>query len=120
MGFARGGKYEVKPTDLPKLIVDSSEMFGRTRKEINIHRTLPDDLWTVEVDRGQIEQALLNLYVNAWQAMPRGGDLSLSAENTRLDASTASTLRMQAGRYVKISVGDTGEGMDKETQKTNL
>ena len=117
LGFARGGKYEVKPTDLPKLIIGSLEMFGRTRKEIHIHRALPNDLWTVEVDRGQIEQALLNLYVNAWQAMPRGGDLSLSAENTLLDASTASTLRMKAGRYVKISVADTGEGMDKETQK---
>ena len=85
LGFARGGKYEVKPTDLNELIKKENRMFGRTKKEITIHEKYEDNLWSVEVDRGQIEQVLLNLYVNAWQAMPGGGDLYLETENVTLD-----------------------------------
>ena len=73
LAFARGGKYVVKPSDLNKLVRDSARLFGRTRKEIVIHEICRDNLWTVEVDRMQIEQVLLNLFVNSWQAMPQGG-----------------------------------------------
>jgi PAS domain S-box-containing protein len=69
LGFARRGKYLIKATDLNEIIDKSSSLFARTKKEIRVHATLLDDLWTAEVDRGQIEQVLLNLYVNAWQAM---------------------------------------------------
>ena len=72
LGFARGGKYETRPTDLNELIQKQSQMFGRTRKEITIKSTYEENLRTVEVDRGQIDQVLLNLYLNAWQAMPGG------------------------------------------------
>jgi CheY-like chemotaxis protein len=57
------------------------------------------------------------MYVNAWQAMPEGGDLHLSTENVMMDASYAEQLGLVPGRYVKISVADTGIGMDEETQK---
>jgi PAS domain S-box-containing protein len=80
LGFARRGKYHAIATDLNDVIDKSASMFGRTKKEIRIQMDLVPDIWTVEVDRGQIEQALLNLYVNAWQAMPRGGDLYLKTE----------------------------------------
>jgi len=73
LGFARGGKYEVKPTDINDLVVDSSSMFDRTKKEIRIHAKLHDSPLVVEVDRRQLEQVLLNMYINAWQAMPDGG-----------------------------------------------
>ena len=61
MGFAKGGKYEAKPTDLNELIKQSSRMFGRTKKEISIHTQLKTDLWHVNVDQSQLEQVLLNL-----------------------------------------------------------
>jgi len=77
LGFARGGKYEVKASDINQLIENSAVMFGRTKKEIAIRLDLGRDIWTVEIDRGQIEQVLLNLFVNAWQAMPEGGDLHI-------------------------------------------
>ena len=117
LGFARGGKYEVKPTDLNELVKKQNRMFGRTKKQISIRGKYEKDLWFAEVDRGQIEQVLLNLYVNAWQAMPAGGDLYLETENVTLDENYVKPFSIEPGKYVKISVTDTGVGMDKETQK---
>jgi len=117
LGFARGGKYEVKPTDLNELIKKSSKMFACTKKEIKIHRKYQKDIWTLEVDQGQIEQVLLNLYLNAWQAMPGGGTIYLKTENVTLDEGYVKPFGVQAGHYLKISVRDTGVGMDEETQR---
>jgi PAS domain S-box-containing protein len=117
LGFARRGKYLVKATDLNEIIDKSSALFARTKKEIQVHTTLYESIWTVEVDRGQIEQVLLNLYVNAWQAMLDGGDLYLSTENITLDRSYVKPYKVEPGRYVKVSLTDTGVGIDKETQK---
>ncbi len=117
LGYARGGKYEVKPTELGEFIRKSSLMFERTKKEIKIVRENQPGLWTVEVDQGQMEQVLLNLYVNAWQAMPFGGDLFIRTENVLLDEEHEVRYGIKAGRYVKISITDTGTGMDEETKK---
>ena len=117
LGFARGGKYEVKPTDLNELVKKQNRMFGRTKKEITIRGKYGKDLWTVEVDRGQIEQVLLNLYVNAWQSMPAGGGLYIKTQNVTLDENYKKPYQVESGSYVQISVTDTGPGMDKATQK---
>jgi len=119
LGFARRGKYHAIATDLNDVINKSSSMFGRTKKEIRIHADLQPDIWTVEVDRGQIEQALLNLYVNAWQAMPEGGDLYLKTENMILDShfKINKPYKVETGNYIKITVTDTGSGIDHETQQ---
>ena len=117
LGFARGGKYEVKPTDLNELVKKQNRMFGRTKKQISIRGKYEKDLWSVEVDQGQIDQVLLNLYVNAWQAMPAGGDLYLETENVALDENYVKPFSVETGRYVKISVTDTGVGMDRAIQK---
>ena len=115
LGFARGGKYEVKVTDLNKLIRSTSQMFGRTRKEIQIRLNLLPDLWTVAVDQGQIEQVLFNLYLNAWQAMPGGGTLSIETANRTVSHRSAALLGAKTGEYAMITVSDTGIGMDQET-----
>jgi len=115
LGFARRGKYETKPTNLSEFIQESSELFRRTKKEISIHLKAQDELWVVEVDRGQMEQVLLNLYVNAWQAMPGGGDLYISAENVSLDEVDVTPYDTNPGKYVKVVVTDTGIGMDEVT-----
>jgi two-component system, cell cycle sensor histidine kinase and response regulator CckA len=117
LGFARGGKYEVKPTDLNELIKKENRMFGRTKKEITIHGTYEENSWSVEVDRGQVAQVLLNLYVNAWQAMPAGGDLYIRTQNVTLDENYTKPYQVEPGRYVQISVTDSGVGMDKATQE---
>lgn len=116
LGFARGGKYEVKPTDLNTLVEKTAQMFGRTKKEISIKLNLQSDIWAVAVDRGQIEQVLLNLLVNGWQAMPNGGKIDLQTANDVLDAAYAGMYNIKPGNYVKTSVTDTGIGMDKAVQ----
>lgn len=116
LGFARGGKYEVRVTNLNELIVRNSELFGRTRKEVTIHRALHEGLWPVEVDQGQMEQVFLNLYVNAGQAMPAGGDLYLETANVVIDETYVKPFKVRPGRYVKVTVTDTGVGMDEETK----
>jgi CheY-like chemotaxis protein len=71
----------------------------------------------VEVDPGQIEQVLLNIYVNAWHAMPGGGNLYIQTENVIIDENYIKPYRIELGKYIKISVTDTGIGMDEATQQ---
>jgi DNA-binding response OmpR family regulator len=118
LGFARGGKYDAKPTNLKELITKTTELFSRTRKEINIATDFQNDVWTVNVDQGQIEQTLINLYVNAWQAMPSGGDLTIKVRNTIVEKDRMETYSgLKPGNYVKISIIDTGIGMDENTRQ---
>ena len=117
LGFASGAKYEIRTLDVNAIIKRTSEMFGRTRKEIAIKSRYEEHLSAVDADNGQIEQMLLNLYLNASQAMPGGGTLSLTTENVVLDTRFVRPYSLKAGRYVKISVEDTGEGMDEKTKE---
>jgi two-component system cell cycle sensor histidine kinase/response regulator CckA len=112
LGFAQGGKYEAKITDIREFILKSTEMFSRTRKEIRVHTQVTTNIPPVEVDQGQLEQVLLNLYLNAWQAMPGGGDLYVGVENADLTEKTAEVYGLHPGTYVKVTVRDTGSGMD--------
>jgi PAS domain S-box-containing protein len=117
LGLARGGKYEVIPIDINELVLGSSAMFGRTKKEIQIHTKYYESPLVVEADRGQIEQVLLNLYINAWQAMPpTGGDIYLETNIVELDETYCKSHQIKTGLYIKVSVTDTGSGMDETTR----
>ncbi len=115
LGFARGGKYEVKPTDLNALVRRSTEMFGRTRKDLRIQTEEREDLWNAEVDRRQIEQVLFNLFVNASHAMPNGGEIRIHTDNVILKEDEARLHQVSPGPYACIRVADTGMGMDAAT-----
>lgn len=117
LGYARGGRYEVKATDMNRLIDQTANLFGRTKKELRIQNKFTENLWPVEVDQGQIDQALLNIFINAWQAMPGGGSLFLETSNVTLNEAYAKTYGVPAGPYVKISITDTGVGMDEKTRQ---
>ncbi|MBW2095941.1 MAG: PAS domain S-box protein [Deltaproteobacteria bacterium] len=117
LGFARRGKYEVKTLDLNEVVEKQNVLFGRTKKEITLHAKYQEHLWPVEADRVQIEQVLLNLYVNAWQAMPGEGTLYIETRNVILDDEYVIPYEAEPGRYVKISVTDTGTGMDQKTKE---
>ena len=115
LGYARRGKYNVKPLDLNQIIDASANTFGRTRKEITIHREFDNDLFPIEADQGQIEQVLLNLYVNAADAMPGGGKLFLKTSNqTHLNIKSDHYSPLP-GNYVQLAITDTGIGMDSQT-----
>jgi len=117
LGFARGGKYEVKPVDFNELVSESASMFGRTRKEIRVHTKCRRSPLVVEVDRRQIEHVLLNMYVNAWQAMPDGGELFLESRMVRLGDAFCKPHQVEAGPYAKVSITDNGSGMDEATRQ---
>ena len=117
LGFARGGKYEIRPIDINKLVERTVELFGRTKKELTIRTDFRTTSSAVEADAGQMEQVLMNLFVNAWQAMPQGGTLTITTDHTHLTDGKMTAYNLAPGRYVKISVSDTGIGMDRETQQ---
>jgi len=117
LDLAKGSTKKVRSIDPNELVQQSSRMFGRTKKEITIHEKYQKAVWNIDAESGQIEQALLNLYVNAWQAMEGGGDLILETQNVRVEATQAKSLGVKPGDYVAISVSDTGVGMDEQTQK---
>ena len=116
LGFAKIGKYEVKTTNPNDVLRKTVEMFGRTRKEITINTKYGEDIYPVDMDRGQIGQVFLNILVNAWQSMPGGGNLFIETGKTMLGNEYVTSHQISPGHYVKISITDTGIGMDKATQ----
>ncbi len=116
LGYARKGQYEVKLINLNEVVEQSSQAFARTRKQITIHRELAEDLFVIEADQGQIQQIMLNLYVNASDAMPGGGDLTIKTTNVTDQDMKDKPYDAKPDNYVLLTVTDTGSGMDKETQ----
>lgn len=117
LGLARGGKYDVKPIDVSELLVAAAAMFGRTRKAIQIRtKTYPKPL-VVEADKGQIEQLILNLFINSWQAMPDGGEIILETGSVNISEMDFRAYQLSPGAYAKISVTDTGIGMDESIRQ---
>jgi signal transduction histidine kinase len=117
LAFSRRQPLAPKPIDINRLIPGMSELLHRTLGEtIEVEAVLAPRLWTVEVDPNQLENAILNLAINARDAMPEGGKLTIETQNTHLDHSyTTHNPEVAAGQYAGICISDTGMGMDSET-----
>jgi len=115
LGYARGGKYEAQSMDLNRLVKETSQTFGLAKKEIAVHLDLCRNLRRVSADRAQVEEMLMNLFVNAADAMPRGGDLFLITRNVTEKALQGKPFKVEPGDYARIEVRDTGSGMDGKT-----
>jgi two-component system cell cycle sensor histidine kinase/response regulator CckA len=114
LAFARGGKYDIRPSSLNSVISESLKILvGTLDKSIAIETRLNDSLPTVEIDVGQIQQVLMNLCVNARDAMPGGGCLTIQSSVARLSESDARNQpEAKPGWFAVLSVSDTGVGMD--------
>ncbi len=127
LGFAKGGKYEVRPVNLNELLREYHDIFSRTRKDICIREDYDAVLWNVAVDSGQMGQVLMNLYINAAHAMlPEGGNaaeishgntIRVCTENVWVKDSAVYPFEIRPGRYVHVSVTDTGVGMDESIRR---
>jgi PAS domain S-box-containing protein len=118
LSFARGVEGERVALQPKHLIKEIVKILRETLpKSIEIAYQLPDDLWIISADATQMHQVLMNLCVNARDAMPEGGSISIKAENTFLDENYARMhIEAKAGRFVVITVSDTGPGMSAEIQ----
>lgn len=115
LGYAREGRYEIKPLNVNRLVRETSDTFATAKREIRVHQELDEDIWGILADQGQIEQVLLNLYVNAADAMPAGGDLFLKTEKITHRDMRNKSFEVKPGNYVLITVRDNGVGMDEKT-----
>jgi two-component system, cell cycle sensor histidine kinase and response regulator CckA len=117
LGYARKGKYRPTPLCLNALIQEALTAFGRTRKALTIRYDLFEALPRIQADRGQMELVLLNLLINASDAMPDGGTLTASTDVQTVPSAEMQSLALGPGNYVHLRISDTGIGMDKKTQE---
>jgi PAS domain S-box-containing protein len=115
LAFARRQPLVPKTVDANQLVVSLEDLLRRTIGEtIDLAIVAADDLWSTLCDPNQLESALLNLAINARDAMPDGGKLTISTSNARLDSVTADSPALLPGDYICIDVTDTGVGMSAE------
>jgi PAS domain S-box-containing protein len=119
LAFGRRQPLQPRLIDIGELLGEMMPLLRRTLGEtITVQGRSDHDLWKVLVDPSQLQNAILNLAINARDAMPKGGKLTITAENAELDADFArSHPEVRSGRYVLIAITDTGTGMSKEVQQ---
>ncbi|HSL71112.1 MAG TPA: ATP-binding protein, partial [Longimicrobiales bacterium] len=118
LAFSRRQEMELREVDLNDIIGEMGLLLRRViNEDILLQTTFEPALWRVRADRGQIEQVLINLVVNARDALPQGGVVTIRTANVELDEEYAGRkLDVVSGQYVLLSVSDNGIGMDRETQ----
>lgn len=116
LAFSRQQPLRPRATDLAALAHEMGDMLSRTLGErVRIEVKGPDDIWFARVDTGELENAILNLAINARDAMPQGGTLTIETSNVHLSARQAERFdHAEPGRYVRLSLTDTGRGMPAE------
>ncbi len=114
--FGKGHPFELRPLNVNRIVENLLVMISRIiGDDIVISREFAPDLWTIRADEGNIEQVVMNLAVNARDAMPEGGTLTIRTENITLDERRCVGIPgAQPGNYVCLTVRDTGSGMDKD------
>ncbi|MEG3177132.1 PAS domain-containing protein [Sphingomonas sp. RB3P16] len=116
LAFSRRQTLDPRPTNINRLIVSMDDLLRRSvGPTIELEVVQAGGLWTAQIDPNQLENALLNLCINARDAMPDGGRITVETANKWLDAKAAADRRLPPGQYVSLCVTDTGSGMSPET-----
>jgi signal transduction histidine kinase len=114
LGFARSGKYDPCPLNLNGVLRQNLLIFSRSRKDLEIKTVYCPDLWSVQADRSQMEQVIMNLLLNASEAMPQKGCLRVETRNVVLNQKAVSLGKKVSGRFVLFCIQDEGRGIDQK------
>lgn len=114
LGFARSGKYDPGPLNINEIVRVGLFIFSPSRKELEIDVNYAPDVWAVYADRSQMEQVIMNLLLNASEAMPEKGCLRVETRNVVLDKKPVALEKVVSGKFVVLTVSDTGHGIDKD------
>src|SRR3989338_6051817 len=109
--FAKGGAPVKRTMFINKLVKDATA-FASRGSNTKCHFDVSEDIWAVDADEGQMNQVIYNMVINAEQSMPEGGDITVSVQNTTVDADNKYLIK--DGEYVKIAISDTGGGIPQE------
>ncbi|WP_137786588.1 ATP-binding protein [Sphingomonas sp. 3P27F8] len=116
LAFSRRQTLDPRPVDVNRLVAGMEDLIRRTIGPANTLEVVgAGGLWTANIDAGQLENAILNLCINARDAMPEGGRITIETANKWLDERTARSRDLEPGQYLSVCVTDTGTGMDEAT-----
>lgn len=117
LSYAKYRKTEVKTTDFNSIIQIQNQIIGQLKKEITIKEDLEKNIWPVDIDRGEMERVVLNVYINAGHAMNGCGTLFIKTENVVPDKTFLKSYSLDPGKFVKITIADNGPGIDEDIQE---
>jgi PAS domain S-box-containing protein len=117
LGYAKKGKYEITSLNLNRLVEKTATTFGKSQKDIAVHYDMSEEIPTILADQDQIEQVLVNLLANAADAMAGSGKLTLRTSKVNHEQIHATLYEPVPGEYIKLTVSDTGGGMDELTRE---
>ena len=116
LAFSRKDNATATCIDLNKVLLDEQIMLEKTLTvRINLKFELFDDLWSIWLDKDELEDAIVNMSINAMHAMPSGGELTLATQNRKLSDIDVANMNIPAGNYILLSITDNGTGMSQET-----
>lgn len=114
LGFARSGKYVQETLNMNEVIRMTLEMFRKTRKDLTVETDFANGLWKIYADHSQMEHVVMNLFLNASEAMPSNGVIRIETRNIVLEKKQISTDRIVSGRFIQFGIKDEGSGIKPE------
>jgi len=117
LGYARGGKYQPKVLDLNELVLKTTHLFKETRGDVRIIERISEGPLLVEGDESQLEQVMVNILLNAFQAMPDGGEIIVETSLFEVSDDIQRDFAVKSGKYAKLGIKDTGIGMEEEVKR---
>jgi len=118
LDFSRKTPSSSEEADVNQLLIESRHMLEKTlTPRIKLNLNFGESIWSIYIDKSRLEDAILNICINAMHAMPEGGELNIATRNTTLSNSEINSMDIKAGEYVELTIADSGIGMDEQLQQ---